>query len=105
VDWKSNTLGRRKESFYGDALKRAMYDATYPMQYLCYTAAAVRYLEHRLGQKVDEKLYDERFGGIYYIFLRGMTFNEPGGIFGARPPLSVVRNLLEALGCREGDVL
>ena len=105
VDWKSNTLGRRKESFYGDALKRAMFDATYPMQYLCYTAAAVRYLEHRLNQKVDEKLYAEHFGGIYYIFLRGMTLNEPGGIFAARPPLSVVLNLLEALGCREGDAL
>ena len=103
VDWKSNTLDRLAENFYGDKLKQAMFEATYPMQYLCYTAAVVRYLEYKLHREIDEELYERHFGGVYYIFLRGIVLDEPGGIFSARPPLKIVKQLLKALSSMEAE--
>jgi exodeoxyribonuclease V beta subunit len=100
VDWKSNTLNRRAENFSGEKLKHAMFEATYPLQYLFYTAALVKYLEHKLQREINEALYSKYFGGVYYIFLRGMCLDVPAGVYAARPPLDVIVKLLEALGCR-----
>ena len=100
VDWKSNTLNRRAENFSGEKLKHSMFEATYPLQYLFYTAALVKYLEHKLQREINEALYSKYFGGVYYIFLRGMCLDIPAGVYAARPPLAVILKLLEALGCR-----
>ncbi|MBE6380498.1 MAG: hypothetical protein E7047_06175 [Lentisphaerae bacterium] len=101
VDYKSNTLGRTQRSFYGGALEKEMMQATYPVQYLCYTAAIVKYLEQRLDQTLDEELYEQYFGGVFYIFLRGMMLDEPGGVFADRPPLHVVKKILRAMESNE----
>ncbi|MGH8534410.1 MAG: hypothetical protein ACREV1_17265, partial [Gammaproteobacteria bacterium] len=65
--------------------------AGYPLQYLLYTVAMHRYLRHRLTS-YD---YDRHFGGVYYLFLRGMDARRGAdyGIFNRRPE----RALVEAL--------
>ena len=97
VDWKSNTLDRREENFSGDLLKRAMFEASYPMQYLCYLAALMRYLEQRLGKVFDKELYDKYIGGVYYIFLRGMMLETPAGIFSTQVPFETVQALANVI--------
>ena len=103
VDWKSNALGSVKESFYGSKLKHHMFKSLYPLQYLCYLAALLKYLEQRLQQKVDEELYNKYVGGVYYIFLRGMMLDEPGGVFSASVPYRFVRSLADVITCGKGE--
>ena len=103
VDWKSNALGSLKSSFSGDKLKSHMLKGLYPLQYLCYLAALLKYLEHKLARPVDEKLYNEYVGGVYYIFLRGMMLDEPGGVFSAQVPYPTIRSLADVITCRKGD--
>ena len=67
------------------------------MQYLCYSAALLRYLEHKLNCEFDEDLFERYYGGVYYIFLRGLVLDEAGGIFADRPPFAVVKALAEAI--------
>jgi ATP-dependent exoDNAse (exonuclease V) beta subunit len=99
VDWKSNTLGLQQDSFYGEKLKEHMHKSLYTLQYLCYLAALLKFLEHRLQKKVDEELYNQYIGGVYYIFLRGMMLNEPGGVFSAAVPYKTVRALADVISC------
>ena len=66
---------------------------------ICYLAALLKFLEHRLQKKVDEALYNEYVGGVYYIFLRGMVFEQPGGVFSAQVPYKTVRALADVISC------
>jgi exodeoxyribonuclease V beta subunit len=90
-DYKSNFLGGQLTDYSGERLEEAMYERRYDLQYLLYTLALHRYLHSRL-RDYD---YERHFGGIYYLFLRGMR-PETGtryGVYGARPPLAVVEAL------------
>ncbi len=104
ADWKSNDLAGKASAFYGKELKMEMYSKHYPLQYLCYLAALVRFLEHQLKKPFDQALYDRYIGGVYYIFLRGMCLENAGGVFSARVPYQTVRDLLDILTAGSGEV-
>ena len=91
VDYKSNWLGMNLEDYHSTRLPAVITQAGYPLQYLLYTVAVHRYLRHRLAS-YD---YDRDFGGVYYLFLRGMDARRGAdyGIFYRRPE----RALVEAL--------
>jgi len=97
VDWKSNTLEFQAGNFTGEALQNAMFNATYPLQYLCYLAALMRYLEQKLNCTFDQTLYDKYIGGVYYVFLRGLQLGSNCGIFNDRPDYQTIRALCNAL--------
>jgi hypothetical protein len=83
IDWKSNHLGNSVIDYHQAALSRAMVENHYILQYHLYTVALHQYLMHRL----EGYSYDEHFGGVFYVFLRGVD-PEVGpeyGIFRARP--------------------
>jgi exodeoxyribonuclease V beta subunit len=66
-----------------------MADHHYYLQYHLYLAALHRYLAYR----VPDYDYDTHFGGVYYLFIRGMS-KETGyrfGVFRDRP----VRGMVE----------
>ncbi len=68
VDWKSNFFGERPEHYNQAALKEAMSREFYVLQYHLYTLALDQYLRVRMpGYR-----YEENFGGVFYIFLRGV---------------------------------
>ncbi len=46
----------------------------YDLQYQLYSPALHRYLRHRLA----DYDYDRHFGGVIYLFLRGMDGQEGG---------------------------
>jgi len=102
VDYKTNWLG----SFDGDMLKvgdytparmaEAMMSAHYPLQALLYAVAVHRMLRWRQPD------YDPavHLGGCFYLFVRGMAGPDtprvdgvPCGVFGWRPPASLVVEL------------
>jgi len=92
VDWKSNLLGSRIEDYSAAALAAEIRRRHYYFQYQLYTIALDRYLQLR----VPGYRYEQHFGGVYYLFLRGI---DP-----ARPQFGIHRDrlsepLLRALGC------
>ena len=95
VDWKSNHLGNRVEEYDAPQLRREMERNLYPLQYLLYTVALDRYL----AQRLPDYAYESHFGGVYYVFLRGVdVWHGAGyGIFHDRPPREVIAALAEAL--------
>ena len=91
VDWKSNFLGGKVEDYGSENLARAMEENLYTLQYTLYTLALNQYLKLR-AQEYD---FDRQFGGVLYVFLRGVD-PERGhefGIYRAKPG----RDLIEAL--------
>ena len=90
VDWKSNLLGQRVEDYSPAALAAEIRRRHYYFQYQLYTAALDRYLRLRLpGYR-----YEQHFGGVYYLFLRGIDPARPGsGIFRDRLAAPFVRRL------------
>jgi exodeoxyribonuclease V beta subunit len=95
VDWKSNFLGSRVEDYDHGNLATAMKDNFYNLQYVCYTLALNQYLKLR-SPRYD---YDRHFGGVFYVFLRGV---DPAkgphfGIYKAKPAAEVIEGLTEEL--------
>lgn len=95
VDWKSNFLGGRGADYNQNALNKAMADEFYILQYHIYAAALNRYLHKRLPGYT----YEKHFGGVYYIFLRGVDSDKGPdyGIYRARPTVGLINELCEGL--------
>ena len=90
LDWKSNWLGHRVEDYGQAALARAMTENFYTLQYHLYAVALHRYLALR----VPGYDYARHFGGVRYVFLRGLDVGRPAlGIFADRPDAALVESL------------
>jgi len=95
VDWKSNHLGNQARNYSPEGLAPVIEENHYILQYTIYTLALDQYLRARLpGYR-----YDRHFGGVYYIFLRGVNpeIDPECGIYRDRPPASLIEALREAL--------
>ncbi|GAB3311324.1 UvrD-helicase domain-containing protein [Luteimonas notoginsengisoli] len=75
LDYKSNRLPR----YHAAALRDAMAHSEYDLQALIYTLALHRWLRFRLGDASDGGAYDyaRDFGGIRYVFCRGIDLGAP----------------------------
>lgn len=71
IDWKSNFLGEKGENYEKEALIKEMAKQGYDLQASIYKEALKRYLG-----LCDDALFEERFGGAIYVFLRGALFNK-----------------------------
>ncbi|MDO8826122.1 exodeoxyribonuclease V subunit beta [Methylophaga sp.] len=90
ADYKSNHLGFEPSQYQGEALQNAMLSHGYPLQYLIYSLALHRHLKQRLPD-YDPEVH---FGGVYYLFLRGMQAEwSQTGVYFDR----LDRTLLEAV--------
>jgi len=96
MDYKSNYLGPRLADYGAERLRAAMVERHYVLQYLLYTVALHRYLRWR----VPGYDYARDFGGVAYLFLRGMTPATDGrtGIFFDRPRPALIEGLSALLG-------
>lgn len=96
VDYKSNWLGAGLEDYAREHLPAAMEEHLYTFQYLTYTVALHRMLEHRL----PDYDYDRHFGGVRYLFLRGMrpAIGMQSGIFADKPSRALIEDFDQLLG-------
>jgi len=95
VDWKSNFLGSRIEDYGQALLTMAMKKELYTLQYYIYTLALDQYLRLRMpGYR-----YEKHFGGVYYIFLRGVDskMGPDFGIYRDVPSPELISALREGL--------
>lgn len=81
LDWKSNYLGDSLSDYSPDNLTLAMNENNYHLQYLIYTLAVKKYLESRIPG-FD---FESQFGGVIYLFLRGIRKGSATGIFTYKP--------------------
>ncbi|ELB2792834.1 exodeoxyribonuclease V subunit beta [Aeromonas hydrophila] len=88
LDYKSNHLGMSPADYSRSALERAMAEHRYDLQYQLYSLALHRLLTLRLPG-YD---FEQHFGGVFYLFLRGMPQE---GIFHTRPSRELVLGLDE----------
>ena len=95
VDWKSNFLGARIEDYALPALRAAMDENFYSLQYHLYALALHQYLKGRL----PDYAYEKYFGGVFYIFLRGVDPESgPGfGVYRDLPGKSLIEGLAKNL--------
>ncbi len=95
IDYKSNYLGDFLHDYKRENLTAAMCDHNYGLQYWIYTLVLHRFLANTL----PGYSYQESFGGVFYLFARGMRPDCPGnGVFFDRPQLAVLDALLLSLG-------
>lgn len=94
ADYKSNWLGNAYAKYAPARLGGAIAREHYYLQYLIYTLALHRYLRQRL-QGYD---YEAHFGGVYYLFLRGIKPGQKSGIYWDRPALGLVEGLDGVIG-------
>jgi exodeoxyribonuclease V beta subunit len=70
----------------------AMQQHRYDLQYQLYTLALHRYLRHRIA----DYRYEDHFGGVIYLFLRGVDATDPNsGIFSTRPDAALIEKMDE----------
>lgn len=89
ADYKSNYLGDHLSDYDQAEISKAMIDHRYDLQYQLYTLALHRYLRLRLPN-YD---YEKDFGGIFYLFLRGMNGDSKRGVYFYRPAFEFVQQL------------
>ncbi len=95
ADWKSNYLGSRIEDYGGKELRAVMAHKHYFLQYHLYSVALHKYLAGRISG-YD---YQTHFGGVFYIFLRGVdpAAGSKFGIYQDLPPRSLIEGLSQYL--------
>ena len=91
VDWKSNYLGDSPRDYHKEKLCDTMTSGFYFLQYHLYCLALLLYLENRL----PDFDYVTHFGGIFYVFLRGVDhrLGPDYGIFHKLPDCSLMNSL------------
>jgi exodeoxyribonuclease V beta subunit len=105
VDYKTNRLGDPDRLMtaadYGRAqLVEAMLHSAYPLQALLYSVVLHRFLRWRQPGYEPER----HFGGVLYLFVRGMCGPDtpiidghPAGVFSWLPPTALVTALSDLL--------
>lgn len=99
LDWKSNHLGDQVEAYHGERLREAMAEHRYDLQYQLYALALHRFLQSRLA----DYDYEQHFGGVYYLFLRGIDGQGTNGIFNAKPSRTMLEELDLLIQGKEPD--
>jgi exodeoxyribonuclease V beta subunit len=100
IDWKSNHLGNSVQDYGQDALMKSMIRDSYILQYHLYCVALHRYLRNRQ----EGYSYDDHFGGVFYVYLRGVDPSKGPeyGIFRARPDEENLVKMSEVLISKDG---
>lgn len=79
VDWKSNFI---EQGYSPSQLGQNIEEMHYDLQIKIYTEAVLRWMKRVL----PDYTYDRHFGGVFYLYLRGMNIDTPGhGIYFYRP--------------------
>lgn len=95
LDYKTNHLGNELVHYNSDALTAAMRAHSYGLQYWLYTLVVHRYLKRWL----PDYSYRDHFGGVMYLFVRGMIPEQDGsGVFYSYPEEQVLMELDHCFG-------
>lgn len=88
ADYKSNYLGNRHDDYSESAIAQSVYQHHYDLQLLLYSLALVRWL--KVAGKDDPYSH---FGGVCYLFLRGMDGSGKTGVYRHLPSKEALNEL------------
>jgi exodeoxyribonuclease V beta subunit len=91
VDYKSNWLGDQAADYDPAPLAEAMRTHRYDLQLLIYAAA----LKRALALREPGLDWPQCFGGVFYLFLRGMAPGSQNGVYFARPDDAAIDGFLD----------
>lgn len=95
LDYKSNFLGNELNDYDYDKLQEAMISSNYDLQYHIYSLALVKYLKRR----IPSFNYENHFGGVFYLFLRGVeTVKLGSGVFFDKPEEELIQKIDALIG-------
>jgi len=112
IDWKSNHLNFRMSGFDRAGMAAEVEKKSYSLQFLIYTVALWHFLKARQNIELTEENYDRYFGGVLYLFVRGIaaplrTMSDgekkicrERGIYFERPEFALIKKLKEMLEIR-----
>lgn len=90
LDYKTNWLGENNTFYIQSNIEQEIIKHHYDLQYQLYTLALHRFLQHR----IISYDYEKNFGGIYYLFIRGMDgISYKNGIYFCRPSWEFIKKL------------
>ncbi len=89
VDWKTNYLGSSIEEYNNENISKVIVEEYYFLQYYFYTLALHKYLSINL----KDYSYSSHFGGIFYIFTRGINSTNNNGIYFDSPDTEIIMKL------------
>lgn len=93
LDYKSNYLGDSLGDYDISSMHEAMNDNNYHLQYLLYSLAAKKYLQSRIA----DFNYQKQFGGVIYLFVRGIRDGASTGIYTTIPSFEIIKQLEQKL--------
>lgn len=100
LDYKTNFLGEAIEDYSPENLVAAMQSHNYGLQYWIYTLVLHRHMKNI----VPGYSYKKHFGGVMYLFVRGMSPDLPGnGVFSLLPAHDTLLELDLVIGGEEND--
>ena len=89
LDWKSNRLNGHEDGFSKHGIEAEMMDHHYILQYHIYLVGLLRFLKSR----IHDFDYSIHFGGVYYLFVRGIGSDSSKGIFYDLPDEDLLKRL------------
>ena len=94
IDWKSNYLGPNCAAYTQERMLAEMLSSGYVLQYQLYCVALHRHLRRTLPG-YD---YETHFGGVFYLFVRGIDGSGSSGVYRDRPTLALIEDLDRLMG-------
>ncbi|MGL1931950.1 MAG: exodeoxyribonuclease V subunit beta [Desulfotalea sp.] len=95
LDYKSNFLGDKPSDYREENLINAMADHNYGLQYYIYSLV----LHQHLQTFLPDYNYETHFGGVYYLFVRGMNPENAGsGVYHEVPDKFIIEQLDDLIG-------
>ena len=95
LDYKSNSLTDYEQS----SLHASIRDNEYDLQYLLYTVAIHRWLKSKRHRDYS---YQKHFGGIRYLYSRGLAAGDGQGIYSDQPDADLIAQLDACFDARGG---
>ncbi|MGB3210193.1 MAG: exodeoxyribonuclease V subunit beta [Desulforhopalus sp.] len=100
LDYKTNYLGELMSDYGSDNLVAAMQSHNYGLQYWIYTVVLHKHLQNLL----PDYRYEQHFGGVMYLFVRGMVPEIPGsGVYSTLPDYDKLIELDRVIGGAEDE--
>jgi len=90
VDYKSNYLGENYLDYESQHLQEAIEHHYYDLQYLLYSVALIKYLQITL----DGFDFKRHFGGVAYLFTRGINGKAGQGVYLNQPNQELIEKMI-----------
>ena len=81
LDWKSDNLNEEFTSYSDNKMLKKHVDEAYSIQRVLYAYCLIKWLKSFYTNESESDIFNNHFGGIYYIFLRGCASGVGNGVY------------------------